>query len=798
MSDDEKLSKSTKLYEPPISILLVDDNAKNLLALAALLEDMGYQLVKAFSGKDALEQVLKQDFALILLDVQMPGMDGFETARLIQGMTRARHTPIIFVTAIHYSEEYQSKGYRAGAVDYLYKPIDATVLRAKVQVFVDLYRQTQKEKQQREIEEKKSAEHQARINNILESITDGFVAFDREWHFTYLNRATEDPLTRLGKTREELIGKIIWDEFPDLIGSELYTQYQYAVTQQQSITFQYYYPRLELWYEFHAYPSNEGLSVYFKDITARKRAEEDLKNQRKWLEEMLNLAPIPIMLIEPGTSNVTFANKAADRLAVSTHLYESPAHRTQYFFTDAEESSLPDDQTPIARAARGERLRGLEVNWHTPLGKQSLLIFADPLPEMHEQPPTVALVFQDITEIKQVEAELRRASQMKDEFLATVSHELRTPLQAILGWTKLLRSGKLDENAYARALETIERNAKTQAQIIEDILDVSHIIRGNLRLNVRPIELVPVIWSAVDIVRPAANAKNIKLKLVLDPTAGQISGDPDRLRQVIWNLLSNAVKFTPQGGNIEIRLEHIGAQVEIAVCDTGKGINVEFLPYVFDRFRQADSTITRRHGGLGLGLAIARHLVELHGGTIQVESAGEDQGATFSVKLPRLGMRESALKQTFKQVTHPLNMEFDCPPELEGMRVLVVEDDPDTRELITAVLQQCGAKVRACGSVTEALEMLDQWHPDVLLSDIGMPEEDGYDLIRKIRERQQQGKTIPAAALTAFTTVEDRLRALSAGFQEHIPKPVEPGQLAAIVASLSRKATDNPGEEFNN
>ena len=394
------------------------------------------------------------------------------------------------------------------------------------------------------------------------------------------------------------------------------------------------------------------------------------------------------------------------------------------------------------------------------------------------------------------EQEARRqaeeANRMKDEFLATISHELRTPLNAMLGWAQVLRMGKLDEAAAARALETIERNARAQAQLIADLLDVSRIITGKLRLDIQPVELARIIEAALDSVRPGADAKGIRLDLALDRLGSPVLGDSDRLQQVVWNLLSNAIKFTPRGGTVTVRLRPQGASVEIQVSDTGAGIRPDFLPYVFDRFRQAESTITRSHGGLGLGLSIVRHLVELHGGSVAVHSDGEGTGATFSVHLPvRAAVHEEAGEDVMALLgsVRPRPDVWTKPALLDGVRVLVVEDEADTRELLATALEQFGAQVTAVGSVADALASLDRLPADVLVSDLAMPGEDGYSLIRKVRSREaERGGHLPAAALTAYARAEDRVKALAAGFQMHLPKPIDPADLMAVVASLAGKA----------
>ncbi|HKS26267.1 MAG TPA: ATP-binding protein [Pyrinomonadaceae bacterium] len=407
----------------------------------------------------------------------------------------------------------------------------------------------------------------------------------------------------------------------------------------------------------------------------------------------------------------------------------------------------------------------------------------------------------DITERKRAEAEREQllereqslraeaelSNRMKDEFLATVSHELRTPLTSILGWAAMLRRGALDGSTAKRALATIERNARAQAQLVEDLLDVSRVISGKLRLDVKPTDLMLVIKSALDSVRPAADAKGIQLRLVLYTAASQIQADAARLQQVVWNLLSNAIKFTPHGGQVEVRLERTPSDSRIIVSDTGEGITPEFLPHVFDRFQQADGTTTRRHGGLGLGLAIVRHLVEMHGGSVEAASEGLGRGATFIVKLPLVAASADVVSQGLELESEAHAEAFDGKHEadLRGVRVLAVDDEPDTRDMLRVVLERYGAQVMAVGSASDALEAMPAWRPDVLVSDIGMPGEDGYSLIEKVRKLETvQGSHTPAVALTGYVRVEERARALAAGYQMFVPKPVEAGELAAVIANL--------------
>ncbi|MGB7924275.1 MAG: ATP-binding protein [Pyrinomonadaceae bacterium] len=396
----------------------------------------------------------------------------------------------------------------------------------------------------------------------------------------------------------------------------------------------------------------------------------------------------------------------------------------------------------------------------------------------------------DVEELRRALLEAEDANRTKDEFLATLSHELRTPLTSILGWARMLSSGQLDAATTARALETIERNAKAQSQLIEDILDVSRVITGKLRLDAQPVNLASVIESAINAVLPAADAKGIRLQRLLDTGVSMVSGDPARLQQIIWNLLSNAIKFTPKDGRVRVKLEHAGSHVEITVTDNGQGISPDILPYIFERFRQADSSTTRAHGGLGLGLAIVRHLVEMHGGTVRAESRGEGQGATFTINLPLVVMRAfDVWRASDVERAHPTaraDIPFDCPSELDGLRLLVVDDEADTRTLLKAVLEKCGASVITVASAGEALAALKETRPDVMISDLGMPGEDGYTLIKKVRALSaEDGGQTPSAALTAYARVEDRMKVLRAGFQIHIPKPIEPAELIAVVANLA-------------
>lgn len=392
--------------------------------------------------------------------------------------------------------------------------------------------------------------------------------------------------------------------------------------------------------------------------------------------------------------------------------------------------------------------------------------------------------------------EAERANRLKDEFLATISHELRNPLNAIMGWAHMMRLGKLTPANMERAVETIYRNAKSQTQLVADLLDVSRIISGKLRLDVRTVDLIYIVNAAIDSVRPAADAKSIRLQTTLDTAAGPIAGDADRLQQIVWNLLTNAVKFTPKGGRIQVKVQRVESHVEVVVTDSGIGISKEFLPHVFDRFRQADASTTRIHGGLGLGLSIVHQLVDLHGGTVSVQSEGEGKGATFTITLPFVGVVNSHDAETEQLAPGEKIITLEGLPSLAGLKVLVVDDEADTRELIREVLKECGSEVITSRSVPEALAALQEHQPDVLITDLGMPDEDGYALISKIRALpSERGGQIPAAALTAYARAEDRMRVLRSGFQFHLPKPVDSAELVTVVASLAGRAYNSKANE---
>jgi PAS domain S-box-containing protein len=461
------------------------------------------------------------------------------------------------------------------------------------------------------------------------------------------------------------------------------------------------------------------------------------------------------------------------------------------------------DEEPaiIERLKRGERVDHYQtVRVRKDGQKIDISLTISPIRNSLGQIIGASKIARDITEHKRLQEELERlleqeqsareqsemANRVKDEFVATVSHELRTPLNAILGWSSMLLGGKLKGDDVRRGLETIERNARLQAQLIEDILDVSRSISGKLRLDIKPVELISVIRAAVDAVRPAAEAKDIQLQLLLDPAADHVQADATRMQQIIWNLLANAIKFTPTGGFVQVKLDRVESRAQVTVTDTGEGISPEFLPYIFNRFQQGDGTTTRRHGGLGLGLAIARHLVEMHGGTIEAASEGVDKGSTFTVGIP---LRSSGILVSPTPISTAPESDSNGGGRfsLKGLRILAIDDEPDVRDMLQTLLEDCGANVLTAASAKAGLEALAAWKPHVLISDIGMPEEDGYSLIRKIRALSpEHGANVPAIALTGYVRVEERMRALEAGYQMFVPKPVETSELIAIIGDLCR------------
>ena len=544
-----------------------------------------------------------------------------------------------------------------------------------------------------------------------------------------------------------------------------------------------------------------GFTGFVRDITDRRRAETDLRESEARYRGLFES-------IDQGFCVIDVVYDAAGRAVDYRFIEVNPVFERQTGLTDAVGRTIRqmvpgieqlwiDAYDRVSRTGEPAKLESESV----PMGRW-FEVFAFRTGDIGAG--RVAILFKDITVAKRAErereqlleaeraarGEAERASSMKDEFLATLSHELRTPLNAILGWSQILRTGGADAADVAEAVDVIERNARAQTQIIEDLLDMSRIISGKIRLDVQEVDLEGVVRAAIETVRPAAEAKNIRILPVLDPLAHPVSGDPNRLQQVFWNLLSNAVKFSPKGGRVQVLLKRINSHLEVDVIDTGEGIEPQFLPFVFDRFRQADATTTRAHGGLGLGLAIVKQLVELHGGTVRAKSGGKGQGTTFAVMLPVTVLHPDPDPEPVRR--HPRGDGATVDPaacaKLRGVKVLVVDDEPDARGLVRRLLSDCHAEVSVAGSAAEAMRRLEQDVPDVLVSDIGMPGEDGYALIRRVRElTDADGGDVPAIALTAYARAEDRVKVLTAGYHMHLAKPVEPAELITVVASLASR-----------
>jgi PAS domain S-box-containing protein len=952
-------------------ILLVDDNADMRDYVKRLLNQY-WQVEAVANGLVALEAIARQLPDLVLSDVMMPELDGFGLLQELRANPQTQDIPVILLSA-RAGEEARIEGLTAGADDYLTKPFSARELLARVEATLKLakLRRDAAQKEQTLRVEAETAKQEAelaydRINDILECMTDAFVAFDNQWRYTYANPAA---LQLLQKSPEELIGKNVWQEvFPELVGGPAYQRLQRVMEERVPLFWEEFGEPLQRWLEIRAYPSTEGVAVYFQDISDRKQAEAELKAKSAELQHVTETVEVgltrcsrnlrylsvnpayarltglavedvvgrPVMevigkpafeVIHPYVERVLHGERVGyeaevpfavggtryihalympdkdsdgnvvgwiaavvditerkqaeaeiqalnqalthrvnelqtlfDLLPMGVAISEDPECRmvrvnpylsrvlrvpmeqnasrsapseerpTYRIFSKKEE--IPVDDLPMQYAAiHNVEVRDEVLDIVHPDGTViKLLSYASPLRDERGRVRGVIAGFADITDRIRAEAEreqllareqmaraeAERANRAKDEFLAIVSHELRSPLNPILGWSKLLLDQKLDQAKTQQALSTIARNARLQAELIEDLLDVSRILRGKLSLNVGPVNLVATIQAALETVRLSAEAKSIQLHTALQPDVGILSGDSSRLQQIVWNLLSNAIKFTPQGGRVEVRLERVvvgntgdgddggnrampslaspsslpspssstpptpTTYAQITVSDTGKGIAPNFLPHVFDYFRQEDGATTRKFGGLGLGLAIVHHLVELHGGTVMAESPGEGQGATFMVRLPLMA------NSTVPGQVNPLS---ETTLDLAAVRVLLVDDDADTREFVTFLLEEAGAVVTAKASAGEALLALTRSQPDVLLSDIGMPDMDGYMLMRQVRALpSHQGGKIPAIALTAYAGEFDQQRALTAGFQQHIPKPVEPEILIRAISSLLVKS----------
>jgi signal transduction histidine kinase len=700
----------------PPSVLLVDDTPANLFALSAVLKPLGARLVEARSGADALALVAKEQFAVVLLDVQMPEMDGFEAAGKIRKMEHGKELPIIFLTAIHRDESFAKQGYATGAADYITKPFDADIVRARVKAFVDLFEQREAiRRAQVALRTRERDEAIRRLIAFERIATSALQANDlgvflRELLDIFMSAADDaDAACILLREADELrmhacVG--VNEEVDERLSMKMGEGFAWRVAAERR--------PLEI--------DDAATSEIVQSAWLRSRGTKGLYGMP--------------LLYEGEVVGVAYVGS-----------------KTAATFSDVE-----------------KRLLGAIVD------RAAWAVSTQIRRKAHEAERAEMLARE--TEAR---AAAEVASQAKDAFLATVSHELRTPLNAILGWTVTARAKAPPE--LDRALAIVERNARAQARIIEDVLDISRIVSGKLRLDIQQVDIAEIVQSVVESVRPAADAKDIALDIASGATE-RVPADADRIQQVLWNLLSNAIKFTPKGGRVGVELTASTDDVVVRVTDSGEGIAMAFLPHIFEPFRQADASTTRRHSGLGLGLAIVKQLVYAHGGTIRALSEGEGKGATFELTLP--------FKPTPKPFEAVARAPSEPPPRpegealrLDGLKVLVVDDEEDARLLLKDVLSERGASVAEASSAHAGFSELERFRPDVIVSDIAMPGGDGYGLIRAVRKlAAERGGRTPAIALTAHARESDGERAFAAGFQRYASKPVDLDRLVSMVANL--------------
>jgi PAS domain S-box-containing protein len=640
------------------------------------------------------------------------------------------------------------------------------------------------------------------LNRLIDASVDGIFAFDRDCQIIAWNRAMQ----RIsGFSREAVLGKRVGDIFPflreagndscflaALEGKELVYEYHPYGPAETGVFESHYSPLLDEQNKIAG-----GIAV-ITDITARKQAEGAAQTAYRQLAFHVESSPLAVVEWD-SDFRVSRWSASAERLFGWKAEEVIGKHVNEWRFVFA------DDEDAVALVTNRQR-EGVEVHGilrNRNYTRAGSVIFCEwynsVLHDDRGKLISVLSLVLDVTARQSAEDErsaalsreqdarkhAEEADRLKDEFLATLSHELRTPLTSILGWASMIRNGEVEGSNASRAIETIERNARSQARLIDDLLDVSRIITGNLRLDLHPLNLAPIVEAALDALRPTADVKGIKLQTRFEPSECLVKGDANRLRQVIWNLLSNAIKFTTRGGSVNIYLKCVESTARLRVRDTGDGISAEFLPYVFDRFRQAEGSISRKQGGLGLGLAVARHLVELHGGTISAESEGLGKGSVFTVDLPMTQERRDPARAEERRREVDRRRSRKGVVRLDGVHVLLVEDDDDSRKLLGTMLRRYGARVTSTKSAADALEVFASELPDVMISDIGMPDQDGYELVRKLRALPvEKGGATPAIALTGYASRKDRERALGSGYQTHLAKPIEQAELIAAIAAL--------------
>jgi signal transduction histidine kinase/DNA-binding response OmpR family regulator len=827
-------------------VLLVDDNPSNLLALEAVLAPLKVRTVQARSGAEALEHVARGPFAVALIDVQMPTMDGFELTRRIRATEHGRELPVVFVTAIYRDEQYVKRGYASGAADYITKPYDPDVIRARVKAFVDLYEQREKVRrgqvalrtQERDEALRRlvameriataaleTTDLHALLAELLQAFTDAADHADsatillRDGDFLRVEASVGLAESLNGGYRVRIgqgfAGTIAAQRKPlevsGMMGPRLAPS---DATGEKSAAGLYGVP-LQHGGELLgvAYIGSTRETTFsaaekrvFDAATERAALAVGRHLEQSRLNEVLSEAPAWIAIVGVPEYEYEFVNPPYASLFEGRELvgakFEAGDLGLEVF--DAVEKVRSQGsivQVPELRLSdTGQGLRYARITVQ-PLRNASgtldrVLIFAADVTQEVRARQEIEATQAARAELLERERAARRAAEFastaKDEFLATVSHELRTPLNAILGWAAMIRTKTSGE--VERALGIIERNARAQARIVEDVLDFSRIARGKMRLLLGSVDLTRVVQEALEAVRPAADAKGVKVEVELSFDR-PVYGDAERLQQVAWNLLSNAVKFTGAGGRVRVHGVSTRELAKLSVSDSGQGIEPEFVPYVFEPFRQANGSTTRRHGGLGLGLSIVRQIVHAHGGSISAESEGLGQGSTFTVELP---LESTVLRPSDppSAPAHPRSGTIAL--SLGGLKVLVVEDEEDSRELLVQAMAALGAEVASASSVVEAVREFERFSPDVLVSDIAMPDADGYDLIRHVRELPaDRGGLTPAVAVTAHAQRAALEQALTAGFQRYVPKPVDVDALVATIAELQeelRSAALSPGQ----
>lgn len=866
--------------------MLVDDHPPNLMALEAILEPLGERLVRASSGTEAVELAAHEDFALVLLDLQMPELDGLETAALLKKAERSHAVPIIILTANEPSRDTVSKGYASGAVDFLYKPLDPDVLRSKVAAFVDLYRQRSAARDPNDSALRRVSgfaspapveEPSGRLSERLiaaapasdqaetvEALVRIHSALNEDLDLPRIAQRLVDETTSLtgasagafhwsargamrvalsGTMRAEVgvlgpgsplmtrvfggVGTLRIDDATRDLGARVPGGLRSALAvpvvsrggqvagalvlvSDRARAFDDRDEVLAAVAARHAAAALENAHLYEEAKDARRRAELaelELRAGEARVRLALDSAGLGTFDYNPGTGALRWDTRSRALFglppgaAITYTTFVAGIHPADRDRVDAANKRALDprgdggydcEYRTIGLEDKVERWVAAKGQAFVENGQPVRFIgtFLDVTAKKIVEQERVALLAREQearAEAESARARAEAASRAKDEFLATVSHELRNPLNAILGWSRVLleEAEEVPRERQRKGLEVIARNAKAQVQLVEDILEVSRIVSGKLRLSTGPTDVRGVVEAAVDTVRSAAQAKGVLLETEVGAGAEKIVADEDRIQQVLWNLLSNAVKFTPRGGSVRLEARRRADEVVLSVRDSGEGVDPEFLPFVFDRFRQADGSTTRLHGGLGLGLAIVRHLVELHGGTVSADSAGKGKGAAFTVMLPI-----HALPRSDDAPPRPLVPKVS-PPErgasrLSGAHVLVLDDEEDMRDLISMILEHAGARVTRAPTVEVALRAIVADCPDVAVSDLAMPGEDGYAFVKRVRAwTEDHVRKLPLVAMTAYARAEDRHRVLEAGFQRHVAKPIEPVELVETLADVA-------------